>query len=131
MLNVRSNIVVTPSLRDVIPTSGPVDELVITGTGFTEAIDVGTFAEGIAFLLTASTGGTNPTLDCDIQYGFLDSDNQYHWIDSGDSFTQITANGLGFKKFSTNFGKYIRFRLKVGGTNSPTFTTTMRVALKG
>lgn len=131
MLNVRSNIVIVPSMRDSTPTSGPIDNLAITSTGFTEAIDVGTFAEGIAMILTAATGGTNPTLDCDVQYGFLDSNNQYHWVDSGDSFTQITGNGLAFKKLSTNFGKFIRFRMKIGGTNTPTFTATMRLALKG
>ena len=130
-LLIRDTRIITPSLRDAIPNIGPVDGLVITGTGFTEPIDVGTFTEGIAFLLTTASGGTSPTLDCDLQYGWKDTNNQFHFIDSGDSFIQIVGNGGGFKKFTANFGKYIRFRLKVGGTNSPTETVTMRVALKG
>ena|ERR1035437_1118145 len=128
---VRDNIIITPALRDKIPTVGPVDALIITGIGFTEPIDVGFFGEGIAMLSVAASGGNSPTLDCDLQYGYRDTANQYHFVDSGDSFTQLTTNGMGFKKFTANFGKYIRFRLKIGGTNSPTYTVTMRVALKG
>jgi hypothetical protein len=107
---------------------------VITGTGFTEAIDVGTFTEGMAFLLANSSTGTSPTLDCDVQYGFQDTNGQWHFVNSGDSFTQITANTgatPAVKKLTANFGKYIRFRLTIGGTASPGYTVTMRVSLKG
>lgn len=132
-LAVRDNILITPALRDGAPTSGPLDDLAMQNAGgyFTEPIDVGNFAEGIALIRTTGKGGTSPTLDCDLQYGFKDSDEVWHWVDSGDVFTQITANGLNFKKFSANFGKYIRFRLVIGGTATPTYTVTMRVALKG
>lgn len=134
MLLVRDNRVITPALRDGAPTTGALDSLVMSNAAayFTEAIDVGTFTEGIIMIFTASHGGTNPTLDCDLQYGFKDVNNQYHWIDSGDSFTQITTtDGLFIKKMTANFGKHIRFRLKIGGTATPTYTVTMKVALKG
>ena len=130
---IRDNRQIIPSLRDGAPTIGPIDALVMQNAAgyFTEAIDVGTFTEGIAFIKTASKGGTSPTLDCDLQYGILDSNNQHQWIDSGDSFTQITDDGFNLKKFTANFGKYIRFRLKIGGTATPKYTVTMRVVLKG
>jgi hypothetical protein len=137
-LLIRDTRVITPSLRDAAPTSGPLNALVMNNAAgyFTEAIDVGTFTEAIAMLYTTAQGGSNPTLDCDLQYGWLDTNNQYHWVDSGDSFTQIVGsaatNGVTyFKKFTANFGKYIRFRLKIGGTSTPTFTVTMKVSLKG
>ena len=127
-LFVRDTRVITPALRDPMPTSGAISVMVLSSvmSGFTENIDVGTFTEGIIFLLTASMTGSNPTLDCDLQYSF----DGINFKDSGDSFTQITANGLYFKKMTANFGKYIRFRMKVGGT-TPSITTTMGVALKG
>lgn len=128
MLYIRDNIVITPALRDGMPTAGPISALVISSVmgGFTEVIDVGTFVEGIAFIKTTSSSGS-PTLDCDLQYSM----DGKQFVDSGDSFTQITTNGLFFKKFSTNFGKYIRFRVKLAGSGSPAFTVTMGVALKG
>ncbi len=133
---IRDSIIITPSLHDGAPTTGPLNALVMSNAAgyFTDAIPVGTFTEGIAFIYTTAHSGTNPTLDCDLQYGWLDTANQMHWVDSGDSFTQITTAGDGvtsFKKFTANFGKFIRFRLKIGGTATPTYTVTMKVAMKG
>lgn len=127
-LLVRDNRVITPALRDGMPTTGAISGMVVSSvmSGFTEVIDVGTFTEGIVFLLTSGKAGTNPTLDVDLQY----SHDGKNFVDSGDSFTQIAANGLFFKKFTANFGKYIRFRVKLGGTAGPSYTTTMGVALK-
>lgn len=128
-LSVRDNRIYTPALRDKMPTSGPISAMVISSvmSGFTEAMDVGTFTEGIAFILTASKAGTSPTIDCNLQYS-MDGKN---FVDSGDAFTQITDNGLAFKKFSANFGKFIRFRITLGGSAGPSYTVTMGVALKG
>lgn len=131
MLFLRDNTIYTPVLKDNVPAAGRLDSLSLTNTGFTEAIDVGTFVEAMVMILTAGKTGSSPTLDCDVQYGFKDVNNQMHWIDSGDSFTQITDNGLSFKKLSANFGKYIRFRLKLGGTANPAYTVTMKLILKG
>lgn len=130
------NRIETPALRDGAPTIGPLNAMVMTGAAgyFTEPIDVGTFKEAIAFLYTTAHGGNAPTLDIDIQYGFLDNNNQYHWLDSGDSFVQTTTTGDGvviIKKLTANFGKFIRFRLKIGGTANPTYTVTLKLALKG
>jgi hypothetical protein len=132
-LLVRDNKQYTPRIGSGIESGSLVDALAMSGAAgrFTEPIDVGTFTEGIAFIKAASSAGTSPTIDCDLQIGFLDSNNQFQWKDSGDSFTQITANGVGFKRFTSNFGKYIRFRLTLGGTNTPGYTVTMRVVMKG
>ncbi|SRR6266496_1360281 len=130
----RDNVAITPVLRDGAPTTGRLDSLVMSNAGgyFTEAIEVGTFVEGIVFIYTTAHGGTNPTLDCDIQYGFKDTANQMHWLDSGDSFTQITTtDGVFIKKLTANFGQFIRLRLKIGGTVIPTYTVTARLVLKG
>ena len=130
----RDSVSITPVLRDGAPTTGRIDSLQMSNPGgyFTEDIFVGTFVEGIVFIYTTAHGGTNPTLDCDIQYGFKDANNQMHYLDSGDSFTQITTtDGMFIKKFSANFGRHIRLRLKIGGTNTPTYTVTARVVLKG
>lgn len=131
-LFVRDNRVVTAVLRDGAPTAAALDELVMANAGgyFTQSIDVGTFTEGIAFLYTTDQGGTSPTLDVNLQY----SHDGKHFADSGDSFAQITTGGNGityFKKFAGNFGKYIRFRVLIGGTATPTYKVTLKVALKG
>lgn len=129
----RSNAQLTPRVASGTEAGSLIDALVMTGAAgrFTEAIEVGTFTEGIAFIKTASKTGTSPTVDCDLQIGFKDSNNAIQWKDSGDSFTQITDNGVGFKRFTANFGLYIRFRLTIGGTATPGYTVTMRVQLKG
>lgn len=132
-VQILDNVILTPVLRDGAPTTGRLDSLQMSNAAayFTELIDVGTFKEGIIMIFTSAHNGTNPTLDCDLQYGYKDVNNQMHWIDSGDSFTQITTtDGLFVKKMTANFGKYIRFRLKIGGTATPTYTVTMKVALK-
>lgn len=132
----RDNVIITPLLRDGAPNAGRLDNLQMSNAAgyFTEPIEVGTYTEMLIFLYTSAHGGSSPTLDCDLQYGWKDTNNQMHWVDSGDSFTQITGStGDGvtsFKKATANFGKYIRFRLKIGGTATPTFTVTMKVALK-
>ena len=125
-LLVRDNIIIRPVLRDGFP--GEITNLVITNAAgyFTEPIDVGTFTEGIIFVNAAAKGGTTPTLDVNMQY----SADKLNWIDSGDAVAQITANGLSIKKLTANFGKYIRFRLLMGGTASPTYTVTMKLAMK-
>lgn len=130
------NRILTPALRDGATTIGPLNALIMTGAGsyFTEPIDVGTVKEAIAFLYTTAHSGSSPTLDIDIQYGFLDSNNQYHWLDSGDSFVQVTTSGDGvtsIKKLTANFGKFIRFRLKIGGTSNPSYTVTFKLVAKG
>lgn len=131
----RDNRIYTPALRDGAPTIGPLDGLTMVNAGgyFTEPIDVGTFTELLGFLYTTAQGGSSPTLDVNMQYGWLDSSNQYHWVDSGDAFAQITTTGNGVtakKQFTSNFGKYIRFRLSIGGTGSPTYKVWLKIAVK-
>lgn len=126
---IRDNRIEIPALRDGAPTIGALDAKVMTGAGtyFTEVMDVGTFTEMIAFLLTASISGSSPTLDVRLQY----SADGKNFIDSGDAFTQVTTTpGLTIKKITSNFGKYIRWRIDIGGTASPTYTTTLQIAVK-
>ncbi len=129
----RSNAQITPRIATGVEAGSLVDALVMTNAAgrFTEPIEVGTFTEGLVFIKAASKGGTNPTVDCDLQLGFKDSQNQMQWVNSGDSFTQLTDNGIAFKRFTANFGLYIRFRLTIGGTVSPSYAVTMKVHLKG
>ena len=132
-LLVRDSRIITPWLKNGAPTAGRIEALAMSGGAgyFTESIDVGEFTEGIAILLISTPVGTSPTIDCDIQYGFRDDNGQEYFVDSGDSFTQLTAAGMGFKKFTANFGKYVRFRIKIGGTATPGYTVTMKLAMKG
>ena len=125
-LLVRDNRIITPALRDGMPTIGPISGMTLSSnlSGFTEPIDVGTFTEGIIFALVSGKSGS-PTLDIDVQYS-IDGKN---FVDSGDSFTQITANGLSFKKLTANFGKFIRLRVKLASGGS--YLATIGIALKG
>lgn len=129
---IRDNRIITPVLRDA-PT-GAISDLVITGAGgkFTEPIDVGTFVELMGIANITANSGTNPTLDINLQYGYKnETTGQFYWVDSGDAFTQITTtNGLTIKKFAAGFGKYIRFRLLLGGT-TPSYTTSLKLVAKG
>lgn len=125
-INLHANAVITPALRDGMPSSGPISGMTLSNNegGFTEVIDFGGYTEAIAFILTSGKSGS-PTLDCDVQY----SPDGKNFVDSGDSFTQITANGLNFKKLSSNFGKFVRFRIKLVSGGS--YVATMGVAVKG
>ena len=127
-LLLRDNRVFTLALRDVQPPNAlNAYQLNNVGTYFTEILDVGTFTEGILFLIAANSVGTNPTLDCKVQY----SPDKINWIDSGDSFTQITSNGSALKKLTSNFGKYVRCLISIGGTATPGYKTTLYLAVKG
>jgi hypothetical protein len=125
-LLVRDNRVITFSLRDGAPTTGPLNAMPMTGDAgyFTESVDIGTFSEGILFLLVKDA--VAGTLDVNIQYS---ADNK-NFIDSGDSLAQVTnANGLTIKKLTANFGKYVRCRLKIATAGS--YTVTLQLVLKG
>jgi hypothetical protein len=132
MLYVRDNRIITPWLKDGAPTAGRLEALAMSGASgyFTEPIDVGTFIEGIIMFNLSSKTGTAPTLDCDLQYGYQDDKGNFHFVDSGDSITQMTDNGMSIKKV-TNFGKWIRFRVKIGGTGTPGYTVSMKFIVKG
>jgi len=125
-LYLRDNIVITPRLRDGMPTTGAITNMTLSNnmSGFTEVMDVGTYTEGMVFIQAGSKSGS-PTLDCNIQYSM----DKVNFVDSGDSFTQITANGLFFKKLTANFGRYIRLRVKLASGGS--YVVTMGIALKG
>lgn len=135
-LLVRDNVIFTPRVSPDANSAiagQVIDSLAIPAGAtqfFTEAIDVGTFSELIAFLDTLAQAGTTPTLDVSVQYGYKTSAGKFRWIDSGDSFTQVTTTlSLTIKKLSANFGKYIRFKLLLGGTN-PAYTISLKLAEK-
>lgn len=125
-LLVRDNRIIVPALRDGMPTTGAITGMTLSTNvgGFTEVMDVGTFTEAIVFAQTSSKVGS-PTLDIDIQY----SADGKNFVDSGDSFTQITAAGLFFKKLTVNFGKYIRLRVKLASGGS--YVGSIWISLKG
>lgn len=93
--------------------------LIDSGTTYSTALDAGEYYEGIILInLTAETG--TATFDVTLQFS---TDNST-WFDQSDSFTQMTAVGKQTKKI-TNFGKYIRLKMVVGGSSSPDFTGTV------
>jgi hypothetical protein len=51
------------------------------------------------------------------------------WFNLADSFTQFTDTGKLLVKI-TNFGKYLRLVLTVGGTDTPLMTTTAQIVGK-
>lgn len=97
-----------------------------SGTAFyTDVIDVGMFTELIAFLNVASHGGTSPTLDITSQI----SPDGVTWTD-GDAFTQVTeTDSQTIKRITANFGKYMRFKIDLGGT-APRYVLTLSLVGK-
>lgn len=132
-LIVKENRIFNLALRDAVGgatvNGQALNAFTLTGAGtyFTETFDVGTFTEGILFLLTQAHGGTNPTLDVKLQL----SPDGINWIDAGDAFTQVTTtDSLTLKKLTANFGKYARCLIVVGGTVSPNYKLSLWAAMK-
>lgn len=114
-LFIRDNRVIVPALRTGAPSTGAITNMIVTDSGvrFTEVIDVGTFTELILFAQASTL--TAGTLDAILQ---ISPDGKTFMDVSGDSLTQITSAGIGYKKLTANFGKYIRFKITFGaGTN--------------
>lgn len=88
----------------------------VTETGQTGAIDVSDIDEMSVFLNVSAGSGTNPTLDVVIE----DSPDGVKWH-TKESFTQATGITTEAKRI-TNFGKFIRVKRTIGGTDTPTFT---------
>lgn len=88
----------------------------VTETSQTAAIDVSGADELSVFLSVTAASGTSPTLDVVIQ----DSPDGLLWYDK-ESFTQATAVTSEAKRL-TNFGKFVRVKYTIGGTDTPTFT---------
>jgi hypothetical protein len=125
-LLVRDNRVIVPSLRTGAPTAGAISDMDITDSGvrFTEVIDVGWATELILFAqVTALTAGT---LDAIIQFS---PDGKTFTDMTGDNITQLTAVGIGFKKVTANFGKYIRIKITLGAGSN--MTANMWLVCKG
>lgn len=92
-----------------------------TGTIYTEKQDVGGYEELINFLSVTAQSGTNPTLDVTQQL----SPDGLVWTD-GDAFTQVTtATTQTLKRTTANFGKYMRYKIVLGGT-APRYTLSMK-----
>lgn len=95
---------------------GRLDQITLSGatTYYSEAIDAGQYDEIICFLNTLTQAGTTPTLDISFEF----SPDGITWMATGDAFTQVTTStGLTFKRLTANFGKYLRAKLVLGGTN--------------
>ena len=125
-LLVRDNRIIVPSLRTGAPTTGAITNMTITDSGvrFTEVIDVGWATELILFAQVSTL--TAGTLDAIIQFS---PDGKTFTDMSGDSITQITAAGIGFKKVTANFGKYIRIKLTLGAGSN--MVASMWLSCKG
>jgi hypothetical protein len=98
------------------------------GTFYSAPFHVGTFTELIAFLTETSHAGTNPTLDV----SFDISPDGRNWMASGDAFAQVTtADTTILKRITANFGDWMRVKVVIGGTNSPTFKYSLTIQAKG
>ena len=87
-----------------------------------------------AQLSIASRSGTNPTLDVVIQHSI---DGGTTWFDLI-TFTQATAAGNELKLYSEVdassaqvIGDELRAKWTIGGTSTPTFTFSVKVAVEG
>jgi len=84
-------------------------------------MDLQAYYEAILFINSKLHAGTTPTQDCKIQYSpdyNPATGNPGTWVDSGDAITQITtSDGIAFKKFTSNFGRWVRLLFTIGGTN--------------
>ena len=120
------NRVIVPSLRDGMPTTGPITNMTMTGGGvrFTEVIDVGTMKELILYCnVSTFTAGT---LDAILQ---LSPDGKNFADVSTDKLTQVTGAGYQYVKITSNFGKYIRFKLT--GSGSINLVASIWLSCKG
>lgn len=88
-----------------------------SGTTNTSSLNIGEYNEGMVLVNYTAESGTNPTLDITAQT----SPDNSTWFNMADSFTQMSAIGKQVIEMS-NFGKYIRFALVVGGSGTPTVT---------
>lgn len=91
-----------------------------TATLYTEKMDVSGYEEMINFLNVTGHGGTTPTLDVTQQI----SPDGLTWTD-GDAFTQVTtSDSQTIKRTTANFGKWMRFKIVLGGT-APRYTLAL------
>lgn len=96
-----------------------------TLTAYTDKMDVGSYTELINFLHVTAHSGTNPTLDVTQQL----SPDGVNWID-GDAFTQVTTGDtMTIKRTTANFGKWMRFKVVLGGT-TPRYVLSLSTAGK-
>ena len=120
----KDSVIIVPAQQDG-GTAWKAATLAVARSYFSEVIDVGSFSEMTAFLIVTANSG-NPTLDVKLQW----SPDKVHWIDQGDAFTQVTTtNSMTIKKITSNFGKYVRFQLSIGGT-TPSYTFSLYLAAK-
>jgi hypothetical protein len=107
---------------------GPLSAVEVGGstlTAYTDAMDVGSYYELLGFLNVTSHSGTNPTLDVTQQI----SADGVTWTD-GDTFTQVTTGDTQtIKRFTLNFGKFMRLKVVLGGT-APRYGLSLLIAAK-
>jgi len=109
------------SMTHVLQASAALEE----GDNYTSGFNVGELLEAVILINVTARSGTSPTLDTVLQT----SPDNSTWFDMADSFTQLTDVAKLLVKI-TNFGKFIRLKLTVGGTNTPTMTTAVYLAGK-
>jgi len=78
------------------------------------------------YLYAKNNAGSSPTLDVTLEYSW---DNAT-WVATTFAFTQVTTstNSNEVKLFSTAaYGPYLRVKVVVGGTSSPSYDITVKV----
>jgi hypothetical protein len=96
-------------------------------TVYSDPIDMAYYDEAIAFLNVTAHAGTNPTLDVSFEF----SPDGVTWMASGDAFAQVTtSDAMILKRFTANFGKWVRAKLITAGT-SPAYTLALYILAKG
>lgn len=96
------------------------------GVYTTEAIDVSSYSELIAFLTAHDIIGATGTLDVKFQI----SPDAVNWVDAGDAFVQVTTGETTtIKKLTANFGKFLRAVVTTAGTD-PVFNISLQLVGK-
>ena len=93
-----------------------------TTTG--QVVSMPEYKEGTAILSVTATAGTDETADVIIEHS---ADNSV-WV-THTTFTQATAATTEVKTMA-NFMQYVRPKFTIGGTATPTFTFTLKMAAK-
>ena len=96
----------------IITANTLVSNQTINASGNTESKDKSSYTEAIFYIKVGTVGGSNtPTMTVQMQTSY----DNVNWFDI-ESSVGITATGNNTVR-STNFGKYIRLKYTLTGTN--------------
>lgn len=96
-----------------------------TSSSYSDYKDLGSYNEMIMILDVTAASGTDPTLDITLQF----SADAQNWYDDPEIyFSQIYGVTSKIAR-ATNFGKYVRWKYTIGGTDA-SFTFSLNIIAK-